>query len=103
MSDTEIQREAAPVQPPVDLLVMPIILEDGQEMIGTIYLSMLREDLAEKHFAKTLDQIARDGGVTPSQMVSLKDHRWMVPVSDVMGLSILNHCFRGGWGVDDPA
>jgi hypothetical protein len=84
-------------------MVMPIILEEGQELMGVIYLTMLREDLAEKHLGKTLDQIARDGGVTPSQMVAIKDHRWMVPVGEEMGLSILNYCFRGGWSADDPA
>jgi len=102
MSDTATNsnQTAAPASSGV---VMPIMLEEGQDLTGVIYLSMLREDLAETYFGKTLDQIARDGGVTPSQMVAIKDHRWMVPVSNEMGLSILNHCFRGGWGVDSPA
>ena len=82
-------------------VVMPIILDEGQTLEGSVYLPMLREDLAQKHFGKSLQQIADSGGVTPAQAVAIKDHRWL-PVDDKMGLSILNFCLRGGWSLEYP-
>ena len=90
LKDNEVGQSA------VEGFVMPVRLEEGQLLNGTIYLSMLREDLAHKHFDMTLKQLADNGGVTPSQAIAIKDHLW-APVDNKTGLKILNHCFEGGW------
>ena len=87
-----IKREPPPVlRPIVERWVMPIKLEPGMKLGGIITLSMLREDLAKQHYGKTLKQIADSGGVSPSEAVAIKDHRWK-PVANKIGLEILTRC-----------
>lgn len=75
--------------------VMPIMLTNGNKWDRTVPFSMLNEEQAQKNHSQTLKRLAERGGLAPSEAIAIIKGGGWKPVSDKIGLEILNHMLNG--------
>ena len=80
---------------PLQKLVMPICLTNGSKWDRTVPFEWLDEAQAQKNHGQTLKRLAERGGLDPSEAIALLNGDDWKPVSDKVGLEILNHRLNG--------
>jgi hypothetical protein len=72
---------------------MPIMLGPGKKWEKTIPFDRLNEEQAQKNHGQTLKMLAERGGLSPSEAIAIVNGPGWEPVTDKVGLEILNHIF----------
>ena len=89
------EKTEKPLASPLQKIVMPIMLDGGEKWDRTVPFSMLSEAQAQENHSQTLKRLAERGGLVPSEAIAIINGGGWKPVSDKIGLEILNHMLNG--------